>query len=135
MRIIAILLVAATCMQSCCKADCVDGALIASFENFRAVDIDTILLVKYQQGSQQQKIIDTTYRIRSTSPTDTFTIYHSEHLLYPFDWKIIIPALNKQYLVSDFQLKTFKCCGEKAKGVTAYKLNNVQQQGGFLQLR
>ena len=135
MRFILILFIASAYLQGCCKAECINGELIASFENFRAIDIDTILLIKYQQGLLQQRAIDTTYSIRNTNATDTFRIYHAERLLYPFDWKIVIPPLNKQYIISDFQLKTFRCCGEKAKRVTSYKLNNVQQQGDFLKLQ
>ena len=135
MKLFLILLITATYLQSCCKGECVNGELHASFENFRAVDLDTIMLIKYQRGSQQQTIIDTAFSIRHPNPLDTFRSYHTERLFYPFDWKIVIPSINKEYIVSDFELRTIKCCGEKGKSVSAFKLNNAAQQGDYLKLQ
>lgn len=131
MKQIIFLILIGSIIQSCCKADCINGALSVSFENFKAVDTDTVLLVRYNQG--QQTALDTSIRT-TVAANDTIKSYMVEQVYYNNDWRIIIPALNKNYQITNLAVTTIKCCGEKSKRVKTYKINNVQKEGDFLLL-
>jgi hypothetical protein len=129
--------VAVTFLPACCKIYCEDNPeLTVLFGNYKAIDADTVYIIRYVKGTQQ--ITDSLAVISNVSQTDT--INHSalyKNLSPAFDWKIIIPGVNKQYLFTDINTESGKCpCGGgHYTKISQYKLNNQIQTGGAIDLR
>ena len=118
----------------CCKEYCLKNPQVhISFQNFKAVDTDTVFVLRYESGGSRQ--MDSSALIKSVSPADTAN-YSSVYLdITPeTDWKIVLPSRNKQYVFSDFEVVSGRCnCGGgKYRAVSRYKLNGVQKEGSLL---
>lgn len=131
-----LLILLAAFVEACCKIYCEDHpGLIVFFGNYRAVDADTVYLIRYNKGTQQ--IADSVAIISSVSQTDT--INHSalyQNLSAAFDWKIIIPKVGKQFAFTDIKTESGKCpCGGgQYIKISRYYLNNQVQTGSAINL-
>ena len=130
--IILVASAAAAALAGCCKEICDPAELQISFRNFKAVDTDTVLLVRYQRGAQNAT--DTSLVVHHISASDTTNSSLVEGLFHAYDWKVIIPSLNRQYFVTDMQTTSVRCCGQRGRKVDGYKLNSTEQQGDYLVL-
>lgn len=120
----------------CCKVYCDGTELGVGFRKFKAIDTDTVLFIKYELGTQQTTIIDSFF-IRYTIPlTDTSQSSVSHSISSGYDWKIKITSLNKQYLVTGFELTTkhCNCGGKKYKAIEGFLVNGTRKEGLFLDL-
>lgn len=123
-------------LSACCKIYCEENPeLVVLFGNYRAVDADTVYIIRYNKGTQQ--VADSVAIINNVSPTDT--INHSalyKNLSPASDWKIIIPGVNKQYLFTQIETESGKCpCGGgHYTKISKYRLNDQAQTGGAINL-
>lgn len=123
-------------MAGCCKEFCSGNEIILSFEKFRAVDTDTVYVVRYQPGTQWTKIIDTARLYSNVAAADTSRSRLFHTITGDFDWKIHLPSLNKSYTIADFSVtkKRCPCGGDTYRSIEAYKVNNVSREGFYLAL-
>src|SRR5829696_6089337 len=95
----------------CCKVFCDGTELMVSFQRFKAIDTDTVLFVKFLPGAITNPI-DTVRLLSTVSPSDTTKSAVSHSISSAFEWKVLLPSLNKQYTAEDFELTNQKCkCG------------------------
>lgn len=83
----------------CCKMYCEDTELTLSFEKFKARDTDTVYFVSYQPKSGLTQVVDT-FRILSVIPaadTSRSSVFH--YISSQYDWKVIVPSLNREYVL------------------------------------
>lgn len=123
-------------LPACCKVYCEENPeLLVLFGNYRVADVDTVYIIRYNKGTQQ--ISDSAAIINNVSPTDTINHSALNKSLSPaYDWKIVVPSLNKQYLFSQIQTESGKCpCGGgNYTRISKYYLNNQLQTGGSINL-
>lgn len=123
-------------LAGCCKEMCIGNEIVVSFEKLKAIDTDTVLVVKYQPGTQLVKGLDTARIYSNVAPTDTSKsrVFHT--ITSGFDWKILVPSVSKFYTVTDFILTKQRCpCGGNTyPSIEAYRVNNVRKEGFFISL-
>ncbi|HWI93139.1 MAG TPA: hypothetical protein VNT20_17800 [Flavisolibacter sp.] len=128
--------VAAAVFSGCCKVYCEENAeLNVLFGNFRVADADTVYIIRYNKATQQ--ISDSTAIINIVSPADTVNHSSLYRALSPtYDWKIVLPSVNKQYLFTQIETESGKCpCGGgHYTRISNYHLNNQTQTGGSINL-
>ena len=135
MKLLTALIALTFLIGSCCKAECLDASVFVTFSNFRVHQTDTLLLVRYKPGTGQTTVVDSVWRFLPNLPgSDTARSYHSENITAGTDWKIVIPAVNRTFWITDISLRTAKCCGSRSAVVRDFKLNGTLKQGSFLQL-
>ena len=117
-------------LAGCCKVYCDGTDLTLSFEKFKARDTDTVLFVSYLPGTAQTTVVDT-FRIHyQISPTDTTHSSVSHSISSRYDWKVLLPSLNRQFVFEDFKLTNEKCnCGGKYKVVKSFTVNGTRKEG------
>lgn len=128
----------AAAFSSCCKIYCEENPeLIVLFGNYRAIDADTVYIIRYNKGTQQ--ISDSIAIINNVSPADT--INHSalnRNLSPAYDWKIVLPSisLNKQFSFTQIETESGKCpCGGgRFTRISKYRLNDRAETGGAINL-
>lgn len=130
-------LVAVAIFSGCCKVYCEENPeLLVLFGNFKVVDADTVYIIRYNKGTQQ--ISDSTTIINQVSPADTINHSALNRALSPtYDWKIVLPSVKKQYLVTQIETESGKCpCGGgNYTRISKYLLNNQTQTGGAINLQ
>jgi hypothetical protein len=123
-------------LAGCCKEMCIGNEIVVSFEKLKAIDTDTVLVIKYQPGTQLVKGLDTARIYSNVAPTDTSNsrVFHT--ITAGFDWKILVPSVNKTYTVTGFILTKQRCpCGGNTyQSIEAYSVNNVRKEGFFISL-
>mgnify|MGYP001547153268 FL=1 len=131
-------LLVAAAFSSCCKIYCEENPeLIVLFGNYRAIDADTVYIIRYNKGTQQ--ISDSVAIINNVSSADT--INHSalnRNLSPAYDWKIVLPSisLNKQFVFTQIETESGKCpCGGgRYTRISKYRLNDLAETGGAINL-
>lgn len=126
--------------SSCCHAErdvCVDkSAPDISFTGFTTEELDTIIMTGYQPGSNftvvtKAEIIDTTVTTRPPYPDTHETSLMPEE---GYEWKIVIPAANRTYRLTEFVYNTQTCKNcvtrTKLKTLQSYKINGQSHTGG-----
>lgn len=123
-------------LAGCCKVYCDGKDLGLSFEKFKAKDTDTVLFVKYQPATAQTKAIDTSRILYKISQTDTTQSSVAYEISSNYDWKILLPSLNRQFVFEGFELTNEKCnCGgAKYKAIKSFVVNGVRKEGLFISL-
>ncbi|WP_148661231.1 hypothetical protein [Flavisolibacter tropicus] len=124
-------------LYACCKEVCEDQNLLVRTQNMQAVDTDTVFLIRYKPYSRFSEKIDTVKRYSlvpvggTTQPSAFF-----DYLDFNYDWKIVIPALNKEYFISyiETEKKPCHCEGGKYRAVKRFELNNVKVEGSTVVL-
>jgi len=125
-----------TFLSACCKIYCEDNPeLTILFGNYKAIDADTVYILRYNKGTQQ--LTDSLAIINSVSPTDT--VNHSglfRSLSASSDWRVVIPGVNKQFIFTDIKTESGKCpCGGgRYIKISSYQLNNQPETGGVINL-
>jgi hypothetical protein len=121
----------AIAFASCCKAICEDQGLHIRIQNMQAVDTDTVYLIKYKAYSRFSERIDTVKRfspvpVGSNLPSTFFDV-----LDYSYDWKVVIPATNKEYFIQSILTgkKPCQCEGGSYRSVERYELNDIEVEG------
>lgn len=114
------ILVFASCKQ---EHDCIDMQIGTAFIGFKASDLDTIVLRKYEAGSNFTNLIDTLILVSGNNTihivnNDTTRVLVSEvnnssGVKFGNDWQIYVPAQNRTIHVSQIirEKKTIKCGG------------------------
>ena len=119
----------------CCKVYCDGTDLGLGFQKFKAKDTDTVLFVKYLPGSAQTKPVDTSRILYRVAPTDTTHSSVVYQISSGYDWKVLLPSVNRQFVFESFELTTEKCnCGGKYKAIKSFLLNGVRKEGLFVAL-
>lgn len=118
-------------LGSCCKMVCENESLYVRTLNMQAVDTDTVYLIKYKAYSRFSERIDTVKRYTPVPAGSTLPSYFTEILDYNYDWKIVIPALNKEYFISYIttEAKPCACEGGSYRAVANFQLNNTRIEG------
>ena len=123
-----ILVVIVFTLGACCKGECepTQGVLI-SIRNLQAVDTDTVYMVRYKANTGFAERLDTVKRFNPVPAGSTSPSTFMEELDFTNDWKVIIPAVNKEYFISDFETVTERCSctGDKYVRVKKFSLNNT----------
>lgn len=118
-------------ITGCCKVYCVDVELGVDFSRMKATDTDTVLFLGYKKGSNFQERIDSIAIITQVAETDTTRsgLFHT--LSFSKDWKVVIPAIQKEYYITDFIVKNENCsCGGNDYSVIRYfKVNGEEKEG------
>lgn len=119
-------------LSACCKAYCIkDPELNVVFQGFKAMDTDTIYVLRYQGGTSQQS--DSTAYIRPQDSQDT-TFSRVNLVLTPgFDWKIRVASVNRQFLITDIQTTTgdCQCSSGNYHIVQSFRVNGQQVQSSL----
>jgi hypothetical protein len=126
-------------LYSCarCHEVCLDEGVHIRVQNMQAVDTDTVYLIKYKPNTGFAERIDTIKRyinipVGSTLPSTFFDI-----LDYKDDWKVVIPAVNKEYFISNIETGTASCSCEPGnyKTVKKFRFNNSEKEGNDVVLQ
>jgi hypothetical protein len=119
--------------SACCKAYCIkDPQLTVSFQRFKARDVDTVYLFRYNPGGTQYA--DSSASLRPNDAQDTTFSYLNMELTPGSDWEIRIPAVNRQYRITGIQTETgdCNCSSGNYNIVKSFTVNGRQQQGSLL---
>ncbi|HYH15285.1 MAG TPA: hypothetical protein VD794_08695 [Flavisolibacter sp.] len=119
-------------LYSCCKGFCEpEQGLHISIRNLQAVDTDTVYLIRYKANTGFSERIDTVKRIEPVPAGNTLPSSFMDELHYATDWKVVIPAVNKEYFISNLETKTERCSctGDKYRSVIKFRLNNMEKEG------
>ncbi|MDB5206713.1 MAG: hypothetical protein JWR72_1788 [Flavisolibacter sp.] len=121
-------------VTGCCKVYCDGTELGVSFRKFKAVDTDTVLFTKYQPGTQQTTIIDSFLISYAIPATDTFQSTVSHSISSAYDWKITVASVNKQYIITGFELtgEHCNCSGKNYKAIKSFLVNGDRKQGLYV---
>jgi len=122
------------------RINCSDLGIVPAFISFDSTDIDTLILEKYKLNDNYQSLIDTFKIIRNVSAiyqtsNDTTLIYNQPYgenqIKAGYDWKILIPSLNRTILISDITGKnnTEKCGDLNAKCFCYNTVYSLKQDG------
>jgi hypothetical protein len=134
--LILIAITAIAALSSCCKEACInENDLSVSFYNFTVSDADTVLYVRYQPGTTTP--LDSNWKYQPLAPSNTSRSALWERLPANSDWQIFIPAVNKQYYITDIVTGTADCSCERGQStvIRQYKVNHTTtRQGNFLVL-
>ncbi|HEY0065844.1 MAG TPA: hypothetical protein VGB46_00730 [Flavisolibacter sp.] len=117
-------------LSACCKAYCIkDPQVNVIFQRFKAMDTDTIYVLRYHGGSAQQS--DSTAYIRSQDSQDTSFSRVNLVLTPGYDWKIKVASLNRQFSITDIQTATgdCQCSSGNYHVVRSFLVNGQQMQG------
>ena len=116
---------------SCCKEACLDEGLLVHTRNMQAVDTDTVYLIRYKAYTRFSEKIDTVKSIAPVPAGSTLPSAFSEVLDYSYDWQVVIPALNKEYFISNLLTEKKRCNCESGtyRTVSRYWLNSTQKEG------
>ena len=120
----------------CCKVYCDGSDLLVSFEKLKARDTDTVVFVNYLPATGLTRVVDT-FRILTVIPaTDTTRSSVAHSISSSYEWKVLLPSVNKQYVFENFELSTRKCScrGTKYKDISGFTLNGVRQEGSFIRV-
>ena len=123
------------CLAGCCKVYCDGTELMVSFEKFAASDTDSVYFISYVPASGQTQKVDsflvTTPVLPAGTPSPVIQTLQSN-----YDWKVVLPSVNRQYLIQNFELTTEKCnCGGKRyKSIRSFLVNGVRKEGLFVAL-
>lgn len=125
-------------LTSCvrCLEKCQDEGVYVRVQNMQAVDTDTVYLIKYKVNTGFTEKIDTVKRytnipVGSTLPSTFFDILDSNN-----DWKVVIPALNKEYFISNIKTGTASCSCEPGnyRTVEKFHFNTIEKEGNSIVL-
>ena len=124
-------------LAACCKVYCEGNELAVSFRKFRATETDTVLFVRYQPQTGFSRVIDSMPVFSVVPPADTSFSTLTHFISSSYDWKVFIPAVNRQFLFEKFQLTNEKCnCGgTKYKAISSFQLNGVSKKGLWVELQ
>lgn len=136
-RLVILASITAILLASCCKAICLDDELRISFQQFTVSETDTVLYVKYKPGTTEP--LDSIWKETPSAPSlpGTTLSAHTETLPTGFDWQVYLPALDRQFFLTNIQTGTDKCKCESGtyKTVNGYTLNGTPQQGSYIILK
>ena len=126
----------AIALAGCCKVHCDGTELNISFEKFKATETDTIIFFSYVPGNGQIQLVDSFRLLSNIPPADTSKSSVSHSISSKYDWRIILPSLNKQYVFDNFDLGSDKCkCGgNQYKFISSFMVNGVRKEGLFIRL-
>lgn len=115
---------------------CEDDGLHISVQNVQAVNTDTIYLIKYKPNTGFTERIDTVKHYATVPTGSTLPSTFRERLDPDTDWKVVIPALNKEYFISNIETAQERCQCEGGKYTTVKKfhLNNAEKEGSSIVL-
>jgi hypothetical protein len=120
-------------LNSCKTIDCSNQFITPAFVGFSSADLDTIIIRKFQKGTNFQQLLDTSLftldtAMRSNNPTfapshtsnDTttvllnFTSGEAKFILPNNDWQIFLPAKKLTVSISDIvsPQTEYKCFGD-----------------------
>jgi hypothetical protein len=113
--------------SACCQEECMPCNVHVSFEKFKAAEVDTVLFIEYVPGTGQTSVRSTQERHVPTVPGDTAQAVLYKILFCGSDWKIEIPAVNRQYLLTDIETKLQRCPCDPGKQpmLKSYKVNGT----------
>lgn len=119
-------------LSACCKAYCIkDPQLNVVFQGFKAMDTDTIYLIRYAEGTARQT--DSTAYIRPQDSQDTSFSRVNLILTPGSDWKIRVASVNRQFRITEIQTATGDCqCSSGNYHVVESFLVNGQQMQSSL---
>lgn len=124
-------------LYSCCKEYCEDQRLLVWGRNLQYTDVDTIFLIKYKPGTNFTERLDTInqYMIQPTG-NNSQPVSFFKSLESNTDWKIVIPALNKEYFISNIETEKQRCNCEPGtyQTVRTFRFNNATIEGSSVDL-
>ena len=132
-----LVIVIAFSLGACCKMICEPRqGLTISTRNLSAADTDTVYLVRYKPNTGFAEQIDTVKRISPVPAGSNLPSSFMQELAYTTDWKVVIPAVNKEYFISNFETVTERCSctGDKYRKVRKFSLNNTVKEGSSVDL-
>ncbi len=136
-------LLVASCKQ---EHDCTDRQIETVFIGFKASDLDTIVLRKYEVGSNFTNVIDTLILVYGTNMISLVNnvttrvlvaeVNNRSGVKFGNDWQIYIPAQSRTINISQInrEKKTIKCGGGMDKNdcactnpILSFKQENIIQ--------
>ena len=119
-------------LSACCKSYCIkDPELNVVFQSFKAMDTDTIYVLRYQQGTTQQS--DSTAYLRPQDSQDT-SFSRVNFVLTPgYDWKIRVASVNRQFLITNIETATgdCQCSSGNYNVVQSFRVNGQQMKSSL----
>lgn len=110
------------------------------FENFTSNELDSVLLIQYQDNTFQQAI-DTAYYVNN------YLYEHSNGVMLQLDnpisinynYEIYLPQNQQSYLLSNFKSKKKKCnsgfmCFDKYSALESYQVNGQLYEFGYIKI-
>jgi hypothetical protein len=119
-------------VSACCKSYCIkDPQVNVIFQRFKAMDTDTIYVLRYQKGSSQ--LSDSTAYLRPQDAQDTGFSRASLILTPGSDWKIRVASVNREFLITDIQTATgdCQCSSGNYHVVRSFTVNGRQMQSSL----
>jgi len=140
MKKLAIISFVIVCIvQGCCtKKDCNSGLYEIVVRDFNESEIDTIILLSYQNNGQFTNPIDSHVVEGYSNGDGTATLSNYSQLDTNRDYKLLFSGLQKEYKLTDFQIGRKSCnsCfpfGQESDFydvLEGYRLNGELHQGG-----
>ena len=121
-------------INACCKAECISRTVTISFFKLRAVNADSISILRYALGSNYSQWIDSNFYHYPVPANDTSFSKLADIVFSEHDWKIINHSLNKEYRLNNFETEKVKCFGEKSFVVRSFSLDGIRKQGDHAEL-
>ena len=137
MKKLLVVFITTLMLYSCCQEFCEDQQLVVWGRDFQYTDVDTFYMVKYKPGTNFTERLDTVRRyIISPAGGNTQLVSFFEILQPDTDWKIVIPALNKEYFISDIEIEKKRCnCDPGSyRTVKRFRFNNTTIEGSSVDL-
>lgn len=110
--------------------------MFISIRNLPAADVDTVYLIRYKPNTGFAERLDTLKRISPVPAGNNQPSSFMEELAYTTDWKVVIPAVHREYFISNFETVTERCSctGDKYRRVKTFNLNNTRKEGNSVVL-
>jgi hypothetical protein len=93
-------------------------------------------MIKYRPGTNFNERIDTVKQYMAPPAGTTQIVSFFETLEPDTDWKVVIPALNKEYFISNIETEKRRCACESGtyQTVRKFRLNNTEVEGSSVSL-
>jgi len=123
-------------LYSCCQEFCDDQRLLLWGRDLPYTAVDTFFVIRYKPGTNFTERIDTLKRYMLPPSSTSQPVSFFESLESSADWKIVIPALSKEYFISNIETAQQRCNCEPGsyKTVTRFRLNNTTIEGSSADL-
>jgi hypothetical protein len=120
---------------SCYRCSCIDRDITLNFINFDSTEVDTIILKKYEKGTDFVKQLDTTlfqegdFRMKRRSDTIYFPVRSGDFgLTQQFDYKIVLPQTHAEFKITEIVIDQVRgsCAGKVQCGnpIISLKIDN-----------
>ncbi len=128
--------VALLLVSSCCKIGCYGTEITISLENYKRLEVDTLIFLGYDRNTNFSVLKDSALYVTPVPPTDTFRATHAHSINADKNWIIKVPSVNKEFRFSNYDITTARCsCGNtKYELIRSYKVNGIEEKSLFYTL-